>query len=180
METLTRLLLTAWLTWLWKTRLLRKSRVICRPREETGDCVADVDEDPVGVVSDSEAPLNDALRPLALLPLLTEEPGGTDTVVGDKNPLLDATPDSEALLNGPAGDLVAPMELPPLIWEETEGASGTVVAGIDWEGLLDCELCGPVTPLELLPLIILLPLIREETRDSLADTFGSALDASAD
>ncbi|KAJ7865819.1 hypothetical protein B0H13DRAFT_2352812 [Mycena leptocephala] len=114
-------------------------------REDTGDSVADVDEDPVGVVSNSETP-PDTLRPLALLPLLTEEPGGTDAVV---------------------------MELLPLIREETEGAPGTVVARIDWERLLDCELCGPVTPLELLPLIMLLPVIWEEIRDPLADTFGN-------
>jgi hypothetical protein len=117
-------------------------------REEPVDCVANIvvgDEDPVGVVSDSEAPLDDTLRPVALLPLSRAEPGGTDTVIGDKNPLLEATPDSEALLNDPAGDLVAPVELFPLIWE---GVPGTVVRGIDWEGLLDCALCGPVTPLE--------------------------------
>ncbi|KAJ7927077.1 hypothetical protein B0H13DRAFT_1861618 [Mycena leptocephala] len=140
-------------------------------KEETVDCVADIvvgDEEPVGVVPDSEAPLNDTLRPVALLPLSRAEPGGTDAVVGDKNPLLEATPDSEALLNDPAGDFVAPVELLPLIWE---GAPGTAVLGIDWEGLLDCALCGPVTPLE--PLIMLLPLIREETLDSLTDTFGS-------
>jgi hypothetical protein len=109
---------------------------------------------------------------LALLPLLTEEPGSTDAVVGDKTPLLEATPDSEV------------MELLPLIREETEGAPGTVVTGIDWERLLDCELCGPATPLELLPLIMLLPVIWEEIRDPLADAFGSeespGLDAVAD
>ncbi|KAJ7874177.1 hypothetical protein B0H14DRAFT_3555565 [Mycena olivaceomarginata] len=82
----------------------------------TGDSVADVDEDPVGVVSDSEMPPNDTLHPLALLPLLTEEPGGTDAVVGDKIPLMEATPDSEV------------MELLPL----TEGAPGTVVTGVNW------------------------------------------------
>ncbi|KAJ7938716.1 hypothetical protein B0H13DRAFT_1851304 [Mycena leptocephala] len=137
-------------------------------REETGDSVADVDENPVGVVSDSETPPNDTLRPLALL---TEEPVGTDAVVGDEIPLLEATPDSKV------------KELLPLIREETEGALGTVVAGVDWERLLDCELCGPVTPLELLPLIML-PVIWEEIRDPLADTFGGeenpGLDAVAD
>ncbi|KAJ7897909.1 hypothetical protein B0H14DRAFT_2557426 [Mycena olivaceomarginata] len=65
--------------------------------------------------------------------------GGTDKVVGDKNRLLEATPDSEAL-NDPAGDLVAPVELFPLVWER---APETVVLGIDWERLLDCALCGP-------------------------------------
>ncbi|KAJ7899523.1 hypothetical protein B0H14DRAFT_3779498 [Mycena olivaceomarginata] len=91
---------------------------------------------------------------------------------GDKNPLLEATPDSEV------------KELLPLIREETEGAPGTVVTGIGWERLLDCELCGPATPLELLPLIMLLPVIWEEIRDPLADAFGSekspGLDAVAD
>ncbi|KAJ7934392.1 hypothetical protein B0H13DRAFT_1855286 [Mycena leptocephala] len=126
-------------------------------REETGDSVVDVDEvgeDPVGVVSDSETPPNDTLRPLALLPLFTEEPEGTDAVVGV-------------------------MELIPLIREETEGVPGMVVAGIDWERLLDCELCGPGTPLELL-----LPVIWEEIEDPLTDTFGKeenpGLDAVAD
>ncbi|KAJ7835690.1 hypothetical protein B0H13DRAFT_1913476 [Mycena leptocephala] len=121
-----------------------------------------VDTDPG--VSKSEVLLNDVLCPSTLLPLMTEEAGNGDAVVGDKDTVLETEPESKALLPDP----VSPIELLPLIREEAEGAPATLVI-TDWEGLLGDPIGGP---LELLPLIMMLPVIIEETEGSLADMFG--------
>ncbi|KAJ7495646.1 hypothetical protein B0H11DRAFT_2227166 [Mycena galericulata] len=125
-----------------------------------------VDTDPG--VSKSEVLLNDVLCPSTLLPLMTEEAGNGDAVVGDKDPVLETEPESKALLPDPVGDPVSPIELLRLIREEEDGAPATLVI-TDWEGLLGDPIGGP---LELLPLIMMLPVIKEETEGSLADMFG--------